>query len=243
MPFWTWLLTAVGTRRPTRDADVLARNIEGDEESLLSIVAEVAAIRVDDGLSFDVASAKITPTREQDAYPGTRIVIPATLGTARLRLRLDINFGDPVEPQEVTYPTLLPTDEPFTLLGYPVVTVIAEKVNTLLSRGDANTRERDYADVLMPSRTHAVEAHPLKRALRKTAGYRGTELTPLSEALDTLPTARQRSWSAFVDRAGLAATLPDSFGEAVRQVFEFVDPALRDDASAERWNPTTRTWE
>ncbi len=52
------LLTAVGTRRPTRDADVLARNIEGDEESLLSIVAEVAAIRVDDGLSFDVASAK-----------------------------------------------------------------------------------------------------------------------------------------------------------------------------------------
>ncbi len=237
------LLTAVGTRRPTRDADVLARNIKGDEEGLLSIVAEVAAIRVDDGLSFEVASAKTTPTREQDVYPGTRIVIPATLGTARLQLRLDVNFGDPVEPQEITYPTLLATDEPFTLLGYPVVTVIAEKVNTMISRGDANTRERDYADVLMLSRTHAVEAHPLKKALHKTADYRSTELTPLTEALDTLPSARQRSWTAFVNRAGLAATLPDSFEEAVQQVSEFVDPILRDDASAERWNPITRTWE
>ncbi len=148
-----------------------------------------------------------------------------------------------MKPQEVTYPTLLSTDEPFTLLGYPVVAVIAEKVNTMLARGDANTRERDYADVLMLSRTHAVEAHPLKRALRKTADYRGTELTPLTEALDTLPTARQRSWTAFVSRAGLATTLPDSFEEAVRQVSDFVDPVLRDDAGAERWNPITRTWE
>jgi Nucleotidyl transferase AbiEii toxin, Type IV TA system len=136
------LLTAVGTRRPTRDVDVLARNIEDDEGRLLSVTKEVAAISVDDGLFFDASSARTTVIREQEVYPGTRIVIPATLSTARLQLRLDINVGDPVAPREITYPTVL-SDEPFTLLGYPVETIVAEKVDTMITRGDANTRERD----------------------------------------------------------------------------------------------------
>ena len=89
--------------------------------------------------------------REHTAYPGLRISAPATLGTARLQLRLDVNFGDPVGPQEIEYPTLL-ADEPIELLGYPVEAVIAEKVETMISRGDANTRERDYADVLALSK-------------------------------------------------------------------------------------------
>jgi hypothetical protein len=111
--------------------DVLARNIRGDEGSLLSVAREVASISVDDGLSFDASSARTTMIREQEVYPGTRIVIPATIGTARLQLRLDINVGDPVHPRQITYPTVL-SDEPFTLLGYPVETVVAEKVDTMI---------------------------------------------------------------------------------------------------------------
>jgi hypothetical protein len=53
---------------------------------------------------------------------------------------LDVNFGDLADTQEVEYPTLV-SDEPLGLLGYPVETVIAEKVETMVSRGDANTRE------------------------------------------------------------------------------------------------------
>jgi hypothetical protein len=53
---------------------------------------------------------------------------------------LDVNFGDLADAQEVEYPTLV-SDEPLGLLGYPVETVIAEKVETMVSRGDANTRE------------------------------------------------------------------------------------------------------
>lgn len=235
------LLTAVGTRRPTRDVDVLARNIRGDERSLLSVVKEVAAISVEDGLSFDASSARTTMIREQEVYPGTRIVVPATLSTARLQLRLDINVGDPVHPQQITYPTVL-SDEPFTLLGYPVEALVAEKVDTMITRGDANTRERDYADVLMLSETHALEARALRKALEETAAYRGTELLPLTDALDTLPTVRQASWRVFIDRTGLTDALPESFEQAVRQVSEFVDPILRGDPGLDRWNPSARAW-
>jgi len=80
--------------------------------------------------------------REHAAYPETRIVVPASLGTARLQLRLDVNFGDPADARHKAYLTLL-SDEPIGLLGYPVKSVITEKVETMISRGDANTRERD----------------------------------------------------------------------------------------------------
>ena len=66
------LLTVLGVRRPTRDADVLARNIAGDDETLLTVVKEVARIPVDDGITFDTSQARATTIREHAAYPGTR---------------------------------------------------------------------------------------------------------------------------------------------------------------------------
>lgn len=235
------LLTVLGARRPTRDADVLARGVAGDEENLTAVVGEIASIPADDGIAFDTSAVRTAVIREFAAYPGLRISVPATLGTARLQLRLDVNFGDPVGPQEIEYPTLL-ADEPIDLLGYPVEAVIAEKVETMISRGDANTRERDYADVLALSKVHTVEAHSLRLALERTAAHRGTQLMPLSQALDTLPTARQRDWRAFLARSRLT-TMPESFEEAVAGVANFVDPILNNEPDLDRWNPSTREWE
>ena len=234
------LLTVLGARRPTRDADVLARGIAGDEEHLIAVVGEISGIPADDGITFDASTVRSSVIREFAAYPGLRISVPATLGTARLQLRLDVNFGDPVRPQEIEYPTLL-ADEPIALLGYPVEAVIAEKVETMISRGDANTRERDYADVLALSKVHSVKASSLRQALERTAVHRGTELTSLSQILDTLPTARQRDWKAFLDRAGITS-MPDSFAETVEEVARFVDPVLRNDPDLARWNSSTHEW-
>ena len=235
------LLTVLGARRPTRDADVLARGIAGDKGNLLAAVGEIATIAADDGVNFDASSARVSVIREHATYPGLRISMPATLGTARLQLRLDVNFGDPVSPQKIEYPTLL-TDEPIALLGYPVEAVIAEKVETMISRGDANTRERDYADVLALSKIHRIEFRRLRHALEQTAGHRGTDLMPLSEALEALPATRQRDWKAFLARAGPPG-MPDSFEEAVRGIADFVDPVLRNDPSLLQWNPATLEWE
>jgi predicted nucleotidyltransferase component of viral defense system len=235
------LLTILGARRPTRDADVLARGVAGDEESLLAVVGEIASIPADDGITFDASNARVAVIREHTTYPGLRVSVPVTLGTARLQLRLDVNFGDPVGPQEIEYPTLL-SDEPIDLLGYPVEAVIAEKVETMISRGDANTRERDYADVLALSKVHPVEARRLRQALEQTAAHRGTQLMPLAQALDTLPNARQRDWRAFLDRSRLT-TMPESFEEAVAEVANFVDPVLRNEPDLIRWDPSTGEWE
>lgn len=97
--------------------------------------------------------------RDADPYTGVRIAVPARIDRARHPLRIDINVGDPVtpEPVEVSYPALL--DKPFGLLGYPLETVLAEKIVTMIDRGDATTRDRDFADVyVLTGRTRSTQS-------------------------------------------------------------------------------------
>ena len=114
--------------------------------------------------------------RDTDPYTGVRITVPASIARARHPLRIDVNVGDPVTPApvEIAYPTLL--GEPFEILGYPIETVLAEKIVTVVDRGDATTRERDFADVLILARRHALDAGLLREAIHATGAYRGSDL-------------------------------------------------------------------
>ncbi|MDP9353064.1 MAG: nucleotidyl transferase AbiEii/AbiGii toxin family protein [Chloroflexota bacterium] len=235
------LLTALGTRRPTRDADVLARGLPNAE--VVSVITQIVAIPVPDGVTFDASTVSTRTIRETAAYRGMRLSLPASLHQARLRLELDVRFGDPIRPKETPYPTLLEESPDFSLLAYPLESLLAEKIETMIARGDANTRVRDYADVLLLSQTHSVEARELAVSLATTAAYRGTELVPLSEVLGSLPATRQRAWEAFLDRTGLSDQLPADFEEAVSRVMHFVDPLIHGDTEMTRWNPSQGRWE
>lgn len=124
------LLAALDARRATRDADMLARGIDNDVENLRDVVTEIAAIELTDGVVFDIERISLVTIREDAKYEGIRVVVPASLGGAVLKLRLDLSFGDPVDPQRIDYPTLL-DDAVITLLGYPLENVIAEKAETI----------------------------------------------------------------------------------------------------------------
>lgn len=104
------LLAVLEVRRPTRDADMLARGLANDEENLRAVVGEIAAISMADGVSFDATEISITSIREDAHYEGVRLALPTNLAGAVLKLRLDLSFGDPVKPQRIDYPTLL--DDP-----------------------------------------------------------------------------------------------------------------------------------
>ena len=81
------------------------------------------------------------------------------------------------EPQRIDYPTLF-GDRGFPLLGYPLESVIAEKADTMMFLGDANTRDRDYGDVYLLSQTHAIEADALRSALRRVVEQSGSRGAP-----------------------------------------------------------------
>lgn len=237
------LLAAFDQRRPTADVDLLAQAVANDVESISSFVREVLAVDVDDGVMFELAGFRAQVIRDTDPYTGVRITVPARIDRARHPLRIDINVGDPVTPQpvEVSYPSLL--NEPFELIGYPLETVLAEKIVTMIDRGDATTRDRDFADVFVLTGRHEVDAEQLAAALGATGAHRGSDLRPLRTVLVDMATARQTDWARFLARSGLDESAPASFAEAIEAIADFADPVLAGQVVSRAWDPVERRWQ
>ena len=143
-------------------------------------------------------------------------------------------------PVEVKYPALL--GEPFGLIGYPLETVLAEKIVTMVDRGDATTRERDFADVFMLTGRHVVDAAKLSAAVRATGAHRQSDLRPLRAVLVTLASARQPAWARFVNRSGLVDAVPGDYAEAIVRIADFADQILTGEVRSGEWDPVARAW-
>lgn len=237
------LLAAFDERRPTRDVDLLGLAITNDADSVAAVMARIAAIEVDDGVIFRPDQLTTRMIREQDVYAAIRVAMPASVATAALALKVDVNVGDPVTPGpvEMSYPALL--DEPFTMVGYPLATVLAEKLVTMISRGDTTTRDRDFADVWLLTGRHPIAVDSIRAAMVATADHRDVPLARLGGVLSRLAVDRQDGWRRYIVRAGLDTDVPYSLAAVIADVIAFVDPVLDgalDPGSS--WDPADRRW-
>ena len=239
------LLAAFAARRPTKDIDLQATRLTGDPEEVAERVRIIAALEVADGLAFDLASVTAMTIREEDEYAGVRVKLTATLGTARLTVGIDVNFGDPIwpAPRLVDLPRVVPLGlPPVTLLGYPLTMVLAEKVVTAIDRGIANTRWRDFADVYVLTRLHPVDAAEFRASVKTVAEYRNVAFTPLLPALAPMGEWAQRRWRAWRTRSHREHELPGAFADVLAAVAGFADPVLSETAVGQ-WNPSAKSWE
>ena len=103
------LLAAFGERRPTRDVDLQAEALDNDADNVRTVICELANLRLDDGVAFDVDGATAAVIRDEDAYSGARVTMNAELATARPHVHVDVNVGDRITPapQELHLPRLL----------------------------------------------------------------------------------------------------------------------------------------
>jgi hypothetical protein len=242
------LLAAFDARRATADADALARNFPNDEASVVARVVNIAnqPLGEADGVEFRTDTITSRVIRDEDLYSGVRIVMDGVIATAIVKLRLDINFGDPVtpEPELIDLPALRPGEPPIRVLGYPLETVLAEKIATAISLGPANTRVRDYADVYTLTGTHSVTQATARDALLATAAHRQIAVIPLSTAIGNLIAMRAGTYTAY--RSGLGPDgqqLPSEFETVVRAVAAFADHLVEDGEPTRRWNHRGRNWE
>jgi hypothetical protein len=224
------LLAAYGRRRPTADADALAQNMPGDEWIVAARVADIASLPdPDGGVEYLPETLTTSVIRDDALYAGVRVSMTARIATAAVKLRLDVNFGDPVtpSPQIVEVPALRPGVDAIRVLGYPVETVIAEKLSTAVALGAANTRVRDYADIYTLITSRELDDDVVRKAVRATAAFRGTAIRPLTEVTSELVALRSGAYGAY--RAGLGMSgndLPEDFADLVRAVAAFGDRVL-----------------
>jgi predicted nucleotidyltransferase component of viral defense system len=217
------LLAAFDLRRATRDVDLLALRIDNDPEAVERLVVEVASVEVEDGVVFLPETIAVETIRDGDVYPGVRAVLEARLATARIKVSVDVNVGDPVvpAPTRTAVPGLL-GDERIDVLAYPRSMVVAEKLVTALQRGRASTRWRDFADLFALVSGVLPEAEVIE-ALRAVASHRGVSLKPLAEVLAGMPNEAQRHWATWRARHGAEARVPEDFAA----VLDALDDASR----------------
>ncbi len=240
------LMAALHARRVTVDADLLARNMPSDEGTVVSRVAEIAQLPdPDDGVTFLAETAVSRPIRSAEDYPGIRINMGCSIAAAKVRLTLDVNVGDPVTPapRRISLPALRPGAEPIDLVGYPLETVLAEKLATAVAVGALNTRVRDYADILTLLRRHRLDRSSMYEALVRTSTHRGHVVAALSGSIDGLVRAQAGAYTAYRNRPGAnAGALPAAFGDVVRAVVGFADPLAADEPQDGHWDPDRMCW-
>ena len=211
-------------------------------EAVLDAVQRIATHAVHDGILFGAEDAQAEVIREEDEYNGVRVTMPVELATARMTFHVDVNVGDPIvpHPRAVDLPRL--RGGALRLMGYPLAMVHAEKIITMVERGEANTRWRDFADVYLLSSHHGVSGEELSDAIRAVADHRGARPQPLSDALDGYADLAQTKWSAWIRKQRLNDRLPNAFGQALAAIAEFADPAMRDQIKGKSWDALTRRW-
>lgn len=211
--------------RPTRDLDLLGFG-DSDPEAMLAIFREVCAVKADDGVTFDIESLAVDRNREELEYGGLRIGGYAAVGGARVRVLVDIGFGDAIEPgaEELELPVLLDLPRP-RLRAYPRETVIAEKFQAMVMLGRANSRMKDLYDIWVLSKSYHFAGDSLARAIAATFARRKTDIpAELPDALTPAfaeDPAKQQQWVAFV--AGIERK-PGSFADVIADLATFLMP-------------------
>jgi len=221
--------------RATRDIDLLGIG-DSTISHLVDVFRAICRTEVEpDGIAFVADSIEGSTIREDEEYEGVRLRIPAGLAGARIQVQVDIGFGDAIvlRASREIYPVML--DQPAPVLKvYPRESVVAEKLEAMVSLGIANSRMKDFYDLRVLSQTLPFDGSALRDAIRATFTRRRTSIPtePFTALTRTFfdDAAKVRQWRAFISKftSREKATLRDVVGS----ISMFAMPPLRAAAAA-----------
>ncbi len=230
--------------RATKDIDLLGR-LDNSLENLERVFREVCAANVEvDGMVFDPATVKAERIKEDADYEGVRLLLVGLLGKARVKMQIDVGFGDVVtpDPETIMYPALLDFPAP-ELSGYPRETVVAEKFQAMVYLRTLNSRMKDFYDVWLLAMQYAFDGALLGKAIAATFANRSTgiDVAPIAFTPDFTEQASTRTqWTAFRNKLP-NAQCPEKLSEVVSLLSDFLMPVARTRAKGEsfelRWPP------
>lgn len=238
-----WAIWADKPHRPTKDLDLLGFG-DASADVIQRIFDEICKVAVEpDGLTFNSDTIMITEIREDLEYPGQRIKLESRLGNARINIQVDIGFGDSIipDPIEIDYPTLLDMPSPH-IKAYPIETVVAEKLETIVSKGILNSRMKDFYDLRVLAQEFEFNGSSLSEAIKATFARRGTSIpndqpAAFTEEFYTNPD-KQVQWQAFLRTSKLESSkleLPEVINDIQRLIIPLLNAAAKDESFSMNW--------
>lgn len=161
--------------RSTMDIDATINGLTIHLPEIEKMIQEVIAIPLEDGVRFQIEN--INPIRKEAEYPGIRVGLQAFFDGTVTTLKVDVTAGDILTPSARIYPyKLMFEDRYIQILSYNLETLLAEKMETIISRHVTNTRMRDFYDIYILNKLFVEEISKeiLQQAIEATARRRGS---------------------------------------------------------------------
>lgn len=242
-----WLFFLWGEpQRATRDVD-FAGHFTNSAEEVERIFREIIEADVDlqDALEFESDSLQLIQTQEGGEYHGFEIRVTARMGSSKLRIKVDLGFGDPLAEAPLTaeLPAILDLPRPRVRI-YSKEAVVAEKLEAIVKLGRITTRFKDYFDLFTLSREESFQGAKLQNQIEATFEHRRTDIPgSVPEGLEDAfaeEAESQKQWEAFRRRANVRSG-PSNFSDAIARVRAFAHPVLESSAAGQtmtkNWDP------
>lgn len=211
--------------RATMDIDATIKEADVNVEAVESIITDIISLPMEDGVTFRIK--QITEIMDEAEYPGVRVSMETEFDGVRTPLKVDISTGDVITPKEIQYSFKLMLEErSINVWAYNLETVLAEKLETVISRGITNTRMRDYYDIhiLIKLYGNTLNGKVLGEALLATAKKRETEyhLNDAQEIFDEIQndSNMQKLWKSYQKKFSYASDISwEMVMESVRELY------------------------
>ena len=198
----TLLAKYIHLGRETQDLDFFIQKLSNTEQSLKTVLQAICEVDAQDSFSFEVAKIKILD-HSQLAYTGAEITLQALFGATKTVIRMDLGFGDRVDPIEHPLDLTATSKGPLfesriSLHCYPKEFIFAEKLETIVFRAGGNTRMKDFHDLYSLVSLDVLDSSLAKKAVQLVFHHRKTPVKklPASFGRDALETM-EKNWSAY----------------------------------------------
>lgn len=223
--------------RATTDIDLLGAKISNDAAGMKEVFTEIFSIQCDDPIVFKTDTLNVTNITEFKEYHGLNVSILALLDRTRILVNIDIGFGDVIYPERVRmdYPTQL-DDEPANVFAYSLESVVAEKMEAIISLGEANGRLKDFYDICSLAEQSDFDGIGLQEAIKETFAHRDTSFDVIEAFEDRFceDPIRASRWRGFLRNKNVLEER--DFAETVRMVKLFLNPVIEATKREDRWN-------
>ena len=216
--------------RATMDLDATIKGTNVSVEDVEMIISQIISIHLDDGVSFRIK--RISEIMEEADYPGVRVSMETKFDGVITPLKIDISTGDIITPREIKYNfNLMLENRTIEVWEYNLETVLAEKLETVISRNVTNTRMRDFYDIYILQKLYGEQLSKdvLWDALVATAKKRETleqiETQDIDEVFDEIQSSSvmENLWKAYQRNYSYSADIPwHTIMKSIRTLYEII---------------------
>ena len=216
--------------RATMDLDATIKGTNVSVEDVEMIISQIISIPLNDGVSFRIK--RISEIMEEADYPGVRVSLETKFDGVITPLKIDISTGDVITPREIKYKfNLMLEDRTIEVWAYNLETVLAEKLETVVSRNVTNTRMRDFYDIYILQKLYGeqlskdVLRDPLVATAKKRETLEQIETEDIDEVFDEIQSSSvmENLWKAYQRNYSYSADIPwHTIMKSIRTLYEII---------------------